>query len=67
MDFELLDRYEVANSDILKRAMNRYNAINNLYYDDDEPKLAIKHVSAHSGNWGNEHADRLARKAANRM
>lgn len=58
---------DVANSDIIKQATEKYNAINELYSKEGEAKLSITHVRGHLGIEGNEQADRLANQGADKM
>lgn len=58
---------DVANSDIIRRAAEKYNAINELYSKEGEAKLSITHVRGHLGVEGNEQADRLANQGADKM
>lgn len=54
----------VANQDIIKLCLQKYKHINALYNKNGLDDIDIIHVPGHSGNYGNEEADRLARIAA---
>lgn len=58
---------DVANQDLIKEAVGKYEAVNKLYEASGESKLGITHVRGHQGNVGNEHADRLANEGADKM
>lgn len=58
---------DVANKDIIEDAVGKYNAINEHYKSQGEPKLEITHVRGHQGIEGNEQADRLANEGADKM
>lgn len=57
----------VANSDLIKEALSKYQAINELYSKSGDLKLEITHVRGHAGNVGNEMADKLANEGADAM
>lgn len=57
----------VANQDIIKSALNKYEEINTLSREKGLGKIIITHVKGHAGIHGNEMADRLANKGADEM
>lgn len=62
-----LEGEPVANSDLIKEALSKYQAINELYSKSGDLKLEITHVRGHAGNVGNEMADKLANEGADAM
>lgn len=57
----------VANQDIIKRALDLYNKINEIYERNNLFHIQIIHVRGHQGNEGNEKADGLANEGADMM
>lgn len=58
---------DAANRDIIEKAMNEYEDINELLRQRGMGTLEIVHVRGHRGNTGNEAADRLAVEGARKM